>query len=127
MGRHQGPVTRDRGKKPPYQLHGGIPWPELGDGTPYVLNGSGEFLALYAPAGARPRSTERHWVGRVQTVAWCHPDGTYMAGDEQTTKATKTKPSVTRPGAWWAVVSWDRRDEPDAPPSRVPLADLAKA
>ena len=96
-----------------YVLSGGVPWPELGDGTPW--------------ADSITRVTHRELpeeTGTLQWVEWCHPGGDRMPDAERTVKATKTRPERARPGEWWCVVSWDRRDEHDSLMVRHPLKNV---
>ena len=97
-----------------YVLSGGVPWPRFADGTEYAdrLN--------------RVRHLEAGEAGTLQWVEWCHPDGERMVKTETVKKATKTLPERRTPitGAWYAVVSWDRRDQPDSLPVRTPLESL---
>lgn len=105
---------RDRGKPGrEYVLQGGIPWPELGCGTPYVLGPGGVSKVSHVD---RPKEE-----GVISWVEWCHPDGAHMPDGARMTKA---KTPRLREGAWWAVVSWDRRDHHDALTARHPLAHL---
>ncbi len=100
-------TTRDPGRKPVRTLHGGIPWPSLGDGTPYCDQ-----------KGLRVRHTEApDNVGALGYVEWCTPEGAYMTGERHTAKGPK-------PGAWFAVVSWDGRDPLPAIKARVELTHL---
>lgn len=100
-----------------YVLSGGIPWPELGDGTPWC---DGLTRVTHAELTQE--------TGTLQWVEWCHPDGERMPDGqrEKVRKATKTLPErrETNPGAWWAVVSWDRRDQHDSLMARHPLMNL---
>lgn len=119
-----GPHNHDSGKnrargtnRDRYQLSGGIPWPTLGDGAPYVLKGDNQpFRVRHADL---PEET-----GQIQWVEWCHPDGEYMP--DRMVSATKTKEAKAKPGAWWCVVAWDGRDEPGREPilARHPLVNL---
>lgn len=94
-----------------YQLAGGVPWPELGDGTPYI-----------------PEMRVRHrdypdFVGKVQWSEYRDADGNHLK--ERTKPATKTKGERPVEGAaWWAVVAWDKPDDPDRPLTRLPMKAL---
>lgn len=92
-----------------YVLAGGVPWPTFGDGTPY--------------ADRFTRVTMGEEAGTLRSVEWCHPDGTYMPDGARSSKATKTRPERTNPGAWFAIVSWDNR-ETNGLAARVSLGDL---
>lgn len=97
-----------------YVLSGGIPWPEFADGTPY------------ADRFTRVRHTELppEHEGRLQSVEWCHPDGSHMPDGKRSKPATKTRGETTNPGAWYAIVSWDERDRHPEVRARVALAHL---
>lgn len=103
---------------PDYKMADDIPWPELKDGTAYVLHGTGEPYRVQHP--------DTGDQGTVQWLTWAHPDGSHMKDRTRTMAATKTKPErrITHPGDWFATVSWDRADTFQAPPSQVRLADL---
>lgn len=95
-----------------YQLAGSVPWPELGDGTPYTA------------AVVRVRHREfPDWVGRLQWTEFRGPEGEYLK--ERTKPATATRPERPIEGAeWYAVVSWDNPDDPDRPMARIAMAHL---
>jgi hypothetical protein len=111
-----GHSNRDRGRRSDgYQLGGDVPWPVLGDGTEW--------------ADALVRVQHKHvpeWTGRLQSVEWCHPDGSYMKERGRTMAATKTKGEryIPHAGEWYGQVSWDRKDDPDRPTTRQKLAAL---
>ena len=101
-------AKRDRGKRPERQTGGDVPWPELGDGTPYT------------PAIARVVLKEDPtWAGRIQWTRWSNPDGSYMKEREDVKAATKTLPErrSLKEGAWFATVSWDNADDFASRPS----------
>lgn len=105
--------NRDRGKrKDTWTLAGGVPWPELGDGTPWT------------DSLTRVRHAElEQEVGKLQWVEWTHPDGSYMP--VRSGKPTKGHPEgKPHPGVWMAVVTWDRRDQMDSLTARHPLVNL---
>jgi len=94
-----------------YRLSGGVPWPELGDGTAYL------------PEMRVQHADYPDFVGKIQWTEWRGPDGEYLP--ERTKKATKTKPERPIEGAeWYGVVSWDRPDDPERPLTRLPLKVL---
>lgn len=104
-GRHAG----DKG----YQLSGGVPWPELGDATPY------------ADAIQRVVHLETGEAGTLRSVEWATPEGAFMHPDA---RHTKTKTPRLNPGAWWGVVSWDNRETWEFPlKTRQPLDALGVA
>ena len=108
-------ARRDKGQpKGGYTLSGGVPWPTLGDGTPYVLPGKSQ------PFRVRHAELEKE-TGTLQWVEWCHPDGSHMPDLDRHTKARTPK---LRPGGWWAVVAWDSRDQHDSITARHPLENL---
>lgn len=109
---HVPPHKRNPGKGPgEYNLAGGVPWPELGDGTSYL-------------PGLRVRHRDfPDWVGKVQWTEFRGPDGEHLK--ERTKPATKTRQEAAIEGAeWYAVVSWDNPDEPDRPLTRLPMTAL---
>lgn len=102
-----------QGRNTGYQLGGGVPWPTMGDGTPYTA----------ALERVRHRDFP-DWVGRLQWTEFRGADGEHL-GDKRTKPATKTKPERVVEGAeWYGVVSWDNPDEPDRPLTRLPLGRL---
>lgn len=104
-------TTSKRHQKREYQLQGGVPWPELGDGTSYI-------------PGLRVRHMEfPDWVGKVQWSEYRGADGEHL--EKRTQPATKTRQERPIAGAdWYAVVSWDNPDDPDRPLTRLPMSAL---
>ncbi len=115
-GRKSAPKARSKpGPAKGYMIGGTVPWPEFGDGTPWT------------DALDRVRHTElTEEVGKLQWVEWCHPDGTHMASRDKVYAATKTRPGRVEPypGDWFAVVTWDRRDQHDSLMARHLLTHL---
>jgi hypothetical protein len=77
----------------------------------------------------RVQTCDGDHAGTLGWVEWCHPDGRYMPNGERfhPVKAG-TRRRVPRQGRWFAVVSWDGRDEPGwHPPTRLPLNELLAA
>lgn len=93
-----------------YPLTGGVPWPSFADGS------------MYADRIRRVTHVEASEnVGTIQALEWAHPDGSYMKGEDRMTKA---KTPRLKPGAWYAIVSWDERDRFPEIKARVALAHL---
>jgi hypothetical protein len=105
-------MAKPAGKDPrgPYRLHGDIPWPELGDGTPYVLDGHTVWSVTLPD---HPEET-----GFIQWVEWSDLDGMYVPG------LSVNKRGQAKPGQWMAVVNWDSRAHHEAVKARHPLAHL---
>lgn len=96
-----------------YKLDGAIPWPELGDGTPYL---PGMRVAHHQLTDER---------GTIQWVKWSDSEGNVIEPGKRLDKRGNATP-----GEWWAVVSWESRrptHPPEDPLVRLPLAHLIAA